>query len=372
MEVFYDLQQICLIPTQINGGNEIERRMDLSVIDSFDRTGANPRSYPIFTSPMDSVVDKETSKMYVSNNIKPVLPLTESIEVRLEMCQWIFCSFTMEEVEKLFATTKRICQNQLHVCIETPNPHSVDLLRLCRRLREYYGTNGMLIMVGPVGNGEIILEYARLGINYMRVGMQNGSLADPRLYGFHYPSASLLENIERIKKTSGVGISRFPKVILDGGITCQSDIIKAIALGADYVMIGREFAECIEAAGPIFARVKNKDTGKLENIQVPVEELAGADPVKAKVNGWKRRYYPSSSPEIRAKVLGFSSTEEYMKARDMGLRVHLANKELNVDKSINEWLVNFENCARYAFLMTGTTCWSDYKLRVRYAVNSEW
>ena len=40
-----------------------------------------------------------------------------------------------------------------------------------------------------------------------------------------------------------------PKIIADGGIRNYDHVIKALALGADYVMIGSLFAQCIESAG---------------------------------------------------------------------------------------------------------------------------
>ena len=42
-----------------------------------------------------------------------------------------------------------------------------------------------------------------------------------------------------------------PKIIADGGIRGYSDVIKALAVGADYVMIGGEFAKLVESAAPL-------------------------------------------------------------------------------------------------------------------------
>lgn len=370
MEIFYDLQQVCLIPSQTNGGFK-GNKLDLSVMDAYDKTGANPRSLPVFTSPMESIVDAKTAKVYVDNNIKPVIPLTENIEVRLNMCQWIFCAFTMSEIEKYFGEGNNRCPNQFHICIEEPNSHSEDLLKLCRKLKHFYGPN-ILIMAGPVGTAETIIEYAKVGINYMRVGLASGSLADSGSYGFHYPTASLLEAIGRVKKSSGAGIPRFPMVVVDGGIESHSDIIKALALGADYVMIGKEFASCIEAAGPIYTRVKNSVTGKKELTVVSQEDLVGADKNKAKVNGWQRNYCGCSSPEIRAKVFGFSCVEEYLEAREMGLRIkdHFPSRWIDVDTTLGDWIMEFENCAQYAMTMTNSSNWSEFISRVRYAIDA--
>ena len=50
-------------------------------------------------------------------------------------------------------------------------------------------------------------------------------------------------------KETGLSIDQLPKIIADGGIRNYSDVIKALALGADYVMIGGIFGSLVESAG---------------------------------------------------------------------------------------------------------------------------
>lgn len=79
----------------------------------------------------------------------------------------------------------------------------------------------------------------------------------------HYPQASLIDECYQVKqmllketktiKTIPYVVPRydyeFPKIVADGGIRNYDHVIKALALGADYVMIGSVFAQCIESAG---------------------------------------------------------------------------------------------------------------------------
>jgi len=83
----------------------------------------------------------------------------------------------------------------------------------------------------------------------------------------HYPQASLINECYKIRKElyrtmkednskdSNYSIKifpnqyEFPKIVADGGIRNYDHVIKALALGADYVMIGSLFAQCIESAG---------------------------------------------------------------------------------------------------------------------------
>lgn len=63
----------------------------------------------------------------------------------------------------------------------------------------------------------------------------------------HYPMASLIDECNKIKKE--LQPKDCTKIIADGGIRNYSDVIKALALGADYVMIGSLFAKCLESCG---------------------------------------------------------------------------------------------------------------------------
>ena len=75
----------------------------------------------------------------------------------------------------------------------------------------------------------------------------------------HYPQASLIDECYKEKKYASTlrdnlgepkfDESLFPKIVADGGIRNYDHVIKALALGADYVMIGSLFAQCIESAG---------------------------------------------------------------------------------------------------------------------------
>ena len=74
----------------------------------------------------------------------------------------------------------------------------------------------------------------------------------------HYAMATLIDEICEIRETiyrpsvEEDPVFRFTKIIADGGIGWYDDVQKALALGADYVMIGKMFAECEEACGEVY------------------------------------------------------------------------------------------------------------------------
>lgn len=74
--------------------------------------------------------------------------------------------------------------------------------------------------------------------------------------GIHYPMASLISEIFEIKqelaKTHDEKI--LPKIVADGGIRNYNDVIKALALGADYVMVGSIFSSLIESSASTYMK----------------------------------------------------------------------------------------------------------------------
>lgn len=364
MEKFYDLSDICLIPTVTNQGHI--QQPNFNVIDPNDQTGI-PESLPIFTSPMEAVVGKENVKLFVDAGIKPVLPLVTDINVRLEYCQWIFCAFSIPEVKKHFIdTNKRGVNSQFHICIDAGNGHDANLLQMCGQLKRLYGSQ--VVLIGSnIGCPEVYTDCSRAGLDYVRVGIASGSLVDPDKYGFDYPMASLLEGIKQYKKTSGVGLPKQVKIIADGGIRTPSDIVKALALGADYVMIGREFARLVEAYGPVYQRNK-KGSGDAEYNEIDPSTIQGMEGFKAKINGYQRQYHGNTSLETRAMVGGYKSKEEYLKKAPK-IRVRdTAWEWVEIDSNLEEWVEDFKRCAYYAFMMTGSTNWENFKKVARYGV----
>lgn len=85
----------------------------------------------------------------------------------------------------------------------------------------------------------------------------------------HYPQATLIDEIYDIKQRYKAKYvdRRYPYIIADGGIRNYSDVIKALGLGADYVMIGSLLAQSIESAGVKY----NKNLSQKVNVKFPIE-----------------------------------------------------------------------------------------------------
>jgi isopentenyl diphosphate isomerase/L-lactate dehydrogenase-like FMN-dependent dehydrogenase len=127
---------------------------------------------------------------------------------------------------------------EAYICLDMANGHMEAQIDLGKELKTK--NPGVKIMGGNIANPRTYRYYDAAGFDYVRVSIGSGSgcLSSVQT-AIHYPMASLLDEIDKIRKNFGSQC----KVIADGGMTGYSDIIKALALGADYVMAGLIFAK---------------------------------------------------------------------------------------------------------------------------------
>lgn len=225
------------------------------------------KSLPIFVAPMDSVTDENNYKIWQDNNVCPVIPRTVSqrlsLKERLRLAKSTFVSFSLEEVELLY---KLVDNNNaimhisheypIYVCIDIAQGTMEALYDICEKIKKSYGQN-VIIMTGNIANPEAYYFYINAKIDWVRCGIGTGAACITSTEtGIHYPMASLLDEISDIREElvnddrSNFTYDNLPKIIADGGIDGYSNINKALALGADAVMIGKLFAQCEEACGP--------------------------------------------------------------------------------------------------------------------------
>ena len=108
-------------------------------------------------------------------------------------------------------------------------------------------------MAGNIANPMTYYELAKAGCDYVRLSVGSGAgCITSTQTGVHYPIASLINETYQLKKKLEHAGEWTPLIIADGGIRNYSDVIKSLALGSDYVMIGSVFASLIESAAPTF------------------------------------------------------------------------------------------------------------------------
>lgn len=143
------------------------------------------------------------------------------------------------------------------LCFDTSHGHNLLMKKALNWTKRHYPS--VVLIAGSVATAEGYVFLAREGADIVRVGVGNGSICSTRLNtGFGVPQVRALAKIHQMrtnynyKKT----IKRNVSVIADGGCRYPGDIAKALALGADFVMLGSMLAGTSEAPGDILETPK--------------------------------------------------------------------------------------------------------------------
>lgn len=267
-KIGYSYNDISIIPTVISDINS--------------RSECNPYIYaknlPIFASPMSTVISPENTEEFKSNHIIPIIPRNVNLGKRLSLLGYEWVAMSLSEFKYVFIDNVwALYKNknvEYKVCIDIANGHMKQIYDMVKIAKQSAFQNNCIltIMTGNIANPETyrwISEnaiYEHNGfkgclIDYIRLSIgTGGQCVTSSNTGIHYPIASLIDECRQIKKTTIKSYSEpCPKIVADGGIRNYSDIIKALALGADFVMIGSLFASMYESASPLLEKTTNKD-----------------------------------------------------------------------------------------------------------------
>lgn len=238
------LRDVTIIPATISN---VEHRGDVNPYTFI----CERKSLPIFVAPMATVTDDKNYKTWIDNKVTPVIPRTIDYNIRLKLAKETFVSLSLEEA-KYFANTYSFNDDdeKLYICIDVANGNMKELISICRKIKHTF-KDKVELMSGNIANPVTYITYCLAKIDWVRVGIGGGSRCTTSCAtGIHYPMASLLESINEAKLKANLDFNT--KIIADGGINWYDDINKALALGADAVMMGKMFAECEEACGKIY------------------------------------------------------------------------------------------------------------------------
>ncbi len=129
--------------------------------------------------------------------------------------------------------------------LDTAHGHSKRVIDACEKLKARFGDK-VDIIVGNVATAEGAKALVDAGADAVKVGMGPGSICTTRIVaGIGVPQLTAIWDCAQVCREYGI------PVIADGGIRYSGDIVKAIAAGANAVMLGSLFAGTAEAPGEI-------------------------------------------------------------------------------------------------------------------------
>ena len=136
------------------------------------------------------------------------------------------------------------------IVIDTAHGHSEKVLRTLSKLKKFNKT--VPICVGNIATGEAAKKLYNSGADIIKVGIGPGSICTTRMVaGIGVPQISAIMDVKRSLKNKNI------KIISDGGIKFSGDIAKALAAGADAIMMGSIFAGTNESPGKKY-KIKDK------------------------------------------------------------------------------------------------------------------
>lgn len=130
------------------------------------------------------------------------------------------------------------------IIVDTAHGHSTQVLNTIKQIRSLYPD--VQLIGGNIATAEAAEALIKAGVDTVKVGIGPGSICTTRVItGVGVPQFSAIMDISKICKRYN------KKLVADGGIKYSGDIAKAIAAGADVVMIGSIFAGTSESPGEI-------------------------------------------------------------------------------------------------------------------------
>ena len=128
------------------------------------------------------------------------------------------------------------------ITVDSAHGHSAGVIKRVREIREAFPE--IQLIAGNIVTAEAALALIDAGVDAVKVGIGPGSICTTRVVaGVGVPQLTAVNDVYQVCKDRGIG------VIADGGIKLSGDIVKALACGADCVMLGGLLAGTKEAPG---------------------------------------------------------------------------------------------------------------------------
>ena len=233
--------------------NNVESRNDP---DTSTRLTKNIRmGIPIIASNMDTVISPALAQVLINAGSVPIFHRFMEFETKVRWAKefpgaFISCGIRigdLVEAEKLLEET-----NITGICLDIAHGHDSRMMTAISTLRRKYPE--LEVIVGNVCTADAYRDLVNVGATAVKVGIGPGAACTTRkVTGFGVPQFTAIQEIAAVKKKLLVPI------IADGGIRGSADIVKALAAGADSVMLGKLFALTNESAAPKRYRARTAD-----------------------------------------------------------------------------------------------------------------
>ena len=242
---FLAFDDVLLVPQR----SEVETRSDVNLGQNLD---SNIRlDIPIISSPMDTVTELEMACAMSEMGGLGILHRYKSLMKEAEMAFHCHERGVKNIAAAIGVTGDYLIRAEAMVnigkanilCLDVAHGHHVLVERALKSLKDIYGKD-VHLMAGNVATLEGFNDLADWGADSVRCGIGGGSICTTRIQTGHgVPGlATIFECAQS---------DRDAKIIIDGGIKNSGDIVKALAAGADFVMLGSLMVGTTESPGQV-------------------------------------------------------------------------------------------------------------------------
>ena len=212
--------------------------------------GQHKFELPVIASPMDTVTESPMAHAIASHGGLGIIHRYNSIDVQCRHVESIADTVTAGAIgvtgDFLERALSLVLAGAQIICIDIAHGHHLMMKEALHKLRNKLGDD-VHIMAGNVATLEAFNDLADWGANSIRVGIGGGSICSTRVQTGH--GVPTLQSILDCAQSD-----RNANIVADGGIKNSGDIVKAIAAGADFVMVGSILSGTTEAPGEIITR----------------------------------------------------------------------------------------------------------------------
>jgi IMP dehydrogenase len=271
--ITYD--DVLLVPSY----NHFQSRRDVD-ISMTDKLGKLSLEFPIMTANMDTVTESGMANYIADKGGIGVLHRFMTIDRNVEEFKncnnnvFVSIGCGQSDIPRIEALRDA---GAGYFCIDVAHAHAQYVGKTLKQLREMLGKDAC-IMAGNVATYAGADYLASCGADIIKVGIGGGSVCTTRIKtGFGVPNLTSITDCARVDRS----------IVADGGIRAPGDVVKAMAFGADFFMVGSMFAGTRPTPGEVLTRTGEDGHDYKVKLYRGMASREVQEDFHGKMNDWK-------------------------------------------------------------------------------------
>ena len=235
---------------------ESRKVVDIAVRCKMDKLSLD---LPLMTTNMDTITEADMANYIGSKGgigvLHRYLPIEDNVKMFKDCRYTAFVSIGCSEDDLERAEALRDAGAD-HFCVDVAHAHAKYVGRTLKKIRAMLGDSAC-VMAGNVATYDGADYLASCSADIVKVGIGGGSVCTTRIKtGFGVPNLTAIKNCARVDRS----------IVADGGIRYPGDIVKALAFGADFVMVGSLLAGTRPTPGPV--QTRTDESGEITRVKI--------------------------------------------------------------------------------------------------------